>query len=487
MSFLHAIFKRRSAPKAPQAPSHAWALDEPMIRLTASDWLSARDLFEGTLVIGNPGSGKTSTSGAMLALAALRAQWGVAAYTTKPDDAAWWIELCRKAGRLAHLRLIRPDGQSHFNLIRYELERPSPGGGNTLKAGGLLFDVLQEGRPKSAPTDSGVYFENAGRMLVCNCLDLFRLAHEPASFRAMGALIASTPKSPEELDEPRWRESYCYQLLRRAYESATTEDQRELEEVVSRYFLHGFPSMNERTRGDVISTVEASLFQLNRQPFRTLLDSPRGCSFVPEMLDAGAVLLIDCPPGVHGPVGQMLTTAFKRVVKEHLRRRAARGDQTRPVMQFADECQTFVTRDDADFQQVCRSGRTATVFLTQSFDNIEAVLGNDAHTNSLAGALTTHIYHCTSGKTALWIQERIAQVWREMESVNYPGRSGGQYQPPSFNRSEALHPQVLASELARLRTGGPFNRRLVDAVVFKPGRLFRASGAPFVRVQFQQE
>lgn len=486
MSFLRSIFKRRSLLAAPTATPTTWALDEPMVRLTASDWLSARDLFEGTLVIGNPGSGKTSTSGAMLALAALRQQWGVAAYTTKPDDAAWWIELCRRTGRLAHLRLVRPDGESHFNMVRYELERPSPGGGNTLKAGGLLFDVLQEGRPKSATTDSGVYFENAGRMLVCNCLDLFRLAQEPASFRAMGALIASTPKGPEELDDPRWRESYCCELLRRAYAGAISDDERELEEIVSRYFLHGFPNMNERTRGDVISTVEASLFQLNRQPFRTLLDSSRGCSFVPELLDAGAVLLIDCPPGVHGPVGQMLTTAFKRVIKDHLRRRAVAGAETRPVMQFADECQTFVTRDDADFQQVCRSGRTATVFMTQSFDNIEAVLGSDAHTNSLANALTTHVYHCTSGRTAMWIQERIAQVWREMESVNLPGRSEEQRQPPSFSLSEALHPQVLASELSRLRTGGPFNRRIVDAIVFKPGRLFEASQAPFVRVQFQQ-
>lgn len=47
------------------------------------------------------------------------------AYTTKPDDAAFWQRLCRETGRESQPRIVRPDATTHFNLIRYELQRPT--------------------------------------------------------------------------------------------------------------------------------------------------------------------------------------------------------------------------------------------------------------------------------------------------------------------------------------------------------------------------
>ncbi|MFN0011718.1 MAG: type IV secretory system conjugative DNA transfer family protein [Phycisphaerales bacterium] len=459
-----------------------------MLRLTQHDFLSARDLFEGTLVLGNPGSGKTSTTGTALPMAALQAGWGVVAYCTKPDDAAFFERLCRESGRLPQLRIIRPDGRTHFNLIRYELQRPSQGGGNTLKLAALLTEVFREGNPASAATDSSEFFDRQAQILLCNTLDALRLADEPLSFESIGRLIESIPKDPSERETDQWRRSFCCEVLMRADQRTRDTGQERLFEVVSSYCLVTVPNMNERTRGDVFATVESALFQLNRDPVRDLLDSPDGCDFVPEMLEDAAVLVIDCPVSVYGPVGRMLTICFKRLVKEMARRRVSQGDATRPILSFADEAQTYATRDDADFQQVCRSNRIATVFLTQSIDNFTAVLGNEAHTNSLAGALTNLVVHATAGHNAEWVQNRIASAWRSMESVNLPGRNPEQPpQSPGMNLSESLHPQVLASELTRLRTGGPRNNGLVDAVIFKPGRAFHASGgAPFVRVTFQQ-
>lgn len=464
-----------------------WPLDHPILAFNQTDHLTIRDLCEGLLVIGNTGSGKSSTTGTMIPLAALQHGWGIIAYTTKPDDAAFWQELCRKTGRESQLRIIRPDGHSRFNLIRYELERPTAGGGNTLKLAWLLMEIFREGKQVTAATESSEFFSEQGRILLCNTIDLLRLAGEPVTFRTIGRLIESMPKHPLDLEEGDWHNSFSFNMLRRADERSTTPDQRDLNEIVSGYWLHAFPSMNERTRGDILATVEGALFQLNRSPVRQLLDSPDGCSFFPEMLEQGAVIVIDCPTSVHGAVGRMLTICFKRLAKEMMRRRTVQGDSTRPILNFCDECQTYVTRDDAEFQQVCRSNRVVTVFLTQSVDNLEAVLGNGAHMNSLANALTCHVYHCTSGKTAQWIEQRIANAWREMESVNYPGLSHEtpHQRPPSLNLAEGLHPQVLASDLAKLLTGGPRNNGLVDAIVFKPGRIW-SSGAPFVRVRFHQ-
>jgi hypothetical protein len=470
-------------------PSAGWQLDGPIFGLTPWDTLTTRDLCEGVLVMGNPGSGKTSTTGTAIPLAALRDGWGVVAYTTKPDDAAFWTDLCRRAGRSRQLRIVRPDGQTQFNIIRYELERTTTGGGNTLQLASLLLEAMREGKPNATPTESSEFFAQQGQILLCNAIDLLRLAEQPITFRSISKLIESAPRHVLDVQGSDWKRGECYDLLMRADRACEGADPAriELNDLVGGYFLDTFPGMNERTRGDILATIESALFQLNREPVRQLFDSPQGCSFFPEEIESGAVLVIDCPASIYGPVGRMLTICFKRLVKEMLRRRVLSGDATRPVLNFCDECQTYVTRDDADFQQVCRSNRVATVFLTQSIDNLEAVLGTDAHTNSLANALTTHIYHCTSGKTAEWIERRIAQAWRQMESINFPGHSQDQRQSPSFNMSEALQPQILASELTRLRTGGPRNGLLVDAVVFKPGRRFVTSNAPFARVQFRQE
>ncbi len=468
--------------------SQTWPLDQPMVQITASDVLSIRDLCEGVFVIGNTGSGKSSTTGTMIPMAALRDGWGIVAYTTKPEDAAFWRKLCHQAGRLDHLLIVRPDGRSHFNLMRYEMERTTAGAGNTVVLANLLSEVCREGKQLATPSEASEYFQSLSELCLCSAIDVLRLGKVPLDFDAINRLVDSAPMQRTDLDDPKWQSGFCFQTILKAEANATTESERRTCHLATEYFLGTLPNMNDRTRGDVISTIQAGLFQLNREPVRDLLDSPKGCSFLPEWLDHGLILVIDCPPAVYGTVGRMLTIAFKRIAKDALRRRVMDGDFTRPVLNFADEAQTYVTRDDAAFQQVCRSNRVSTVVLTQSVDNFEAVLGSDAHTNSLANALTTHVYHATSGKTAEWIEKRIAAWWKETENTQIPPRNAeGQPASPSMSFSEGLYPQVLASELTRLRTGGPLNDGLVDAIVFKPGRRFRASGAPFVRVTFQQE
>ncbi|MCC6970569.1 MAG: TraM recognition domain-containing protein [Phycisphaerales bacterium] len=458
-----------------------------MMRLTERDVLTLRDLCEGVFVLGNPGSGKSSTTGTIVPMAALRGRWGVVAYCTKPDDCEFWLRLCRIAQVRGPVRVIRPDGRTRFNLMRYELERRTPGGGNTLKLATMLFELFKEGKPSLTPSENSEFFNSSGTSLLCHVLDALRLAAEPCSFRAIKRMLESTAKSSEELEFESWRDGYCRAVLAAANERASTHEDHELCEEFTSFFIRSLPEFNERTRGDIFATIDAALFQLTREPVRTLLDSPAGCDFVPDELEHGAVWIIDCPVSVYGAVGRLVTMTFKRIVKDYFARRPLRGDATRPILHFCDECQTYVSRHDAEFQQVCRSNRIVGMSLTQSIDNLVVALGSEPHANSLANALSTHVYHCTSGHTAEWVQRRIADAWRSMESVSISSDGAAQHRGPSVSLSEHLHPQVLASELTRLRTGGPLNGNLVDAICLKPGRRFHASGGPFVRVCFQQQ
>lgn len=478
------LFRRSPAAGVPAANPGTWPLDQEMVRLTPHDCLTARDLFEGVLALGSPGSGKTSTSATIILRAALHAGWSVVAFGAKPDDAPWFEHICRRAGRSHHLRVIRPDGLTHFNLCRYELSRP--GGGNSLTLADLLTEVAREGRPPALPTEGSEFFESSSKMLLCHCLDAFQLAGQPVSLDAIRQFLVSAPEDSDTINDDSWEDSYCRQILVRAAGRAPASGQNDLADKVGRFFLQTWSRYDSRTRGNILATLESALFELSRDPVRTLIDSPHGCSFVPEMIEQGAVYFVDCPSSVHGTVGRRLTIAFKRIFKDMLRRRTPDGDRARPVLVYSDEAQLYVTRDDADFQQTCRSGRVAVFMATQSIDNFNAVLGSEAHTNSLANALTTNLVHCCVGRTAEWVQERIAQQWREMQSFSVPGAGDPSPHRTGLNISEGLYPQVLASELARLKTGGSHNDRVVSLIAFKPGRVFRASGRPFVRVHFRQ-
>lgn len=461
-----------------------------MIRLTPWDVLTTRDLLEGILIIGNTGSGKSSTSGTILATSALRADWGIVAFTAKPDDAAYWQELCRKTGRTLDLRIVRPGGEHHFNISMHELSRSGPVGQSTLRLAHLFTQLLCTSKRSSVENETSRFFNQMVLVTLTNVLDILVQASEPIGLDSIQRFLNHLPKSVAELDDERWHKSYAHHALATADHNVTARgmpDELRLHASAAHFFLNTVPHMSDRTLGDVFSSITAEIFQLSRYPFRELLDSPRGCSFTPDMLSDGTMIVVDCSIAEWGEIGKSLTQCFKSICQHYLRRRVICGDQTRPVLVFLDEAQLYVTREDTEFQNTCRSQRVASGFLTQSIPNLEAELGNDAYTNSLANSLTNLIVHCTVGSTAEWVQHRVGQAWRQMENTSYSGWTPGQSQSPNVSISESIHPQILASEFTKLRTGGAPHNNLVEALVFKAGRKFVASGLPFVRVQFRQE
>ena len=67
-------------------------LDRPILSLSDQDELRLRDLVEGTLITGAPGSGKTTTSGKQLAYGLLKTpNSGALILTAKAEETQNWI------------------------------------------------------------------------------------------------------------------------------------------------------------------------------------------------------------------------------------------------------------------------------------------------------------------------------------------------------------------------------------------------------------
>jgi hypothetical protein len=243
--------------------------------------------------------------------------------------------------------------------------------------------------------------------------------------------------------------------------------------------------MNERTRGDIISTLTSVIFRFTEPPFKDLMASGEGSSFIPEMVTVGRVVILDCPIVTYQQAGRLFQIAFKHLVQQAVLRRPT-DDGTRPVAIIADEAQNFATHADYLYQAVCRDFRGCTIYATQTIDNYLDAVGSQAAVDALLSNLCTKIFHANAGRTNDWAEQLIAKDWRGMTSDNVSHGREEQRMSAGSTYSDHIHPQVLAAEFTRLRGGGSRHGGLIDAIVFQPGRRFAQSGQPYLRVTFQQ-
>jgi len=85
-------------------PRYPYSLDEPLLWFSNYPW-RIRDALEGTAILGDTGSGKTSGSGKAMARAMLNAGFGGLVLCKKIDESKDWIRLAEECGRQEQLMI----------------------------------------------------------------------------------------------------------------------------------------------------------------------------------------------------------------------------------------------------------------------------------------------------------------------------------------------------------------------------------------------
>jgi hypothetical protein len=461
-------------------PAQGWPLDRPLVALPGGDALTIRDCVTGVQILGAPGSGKTSGSLALLARAMLRDGWGMLVMTTKPGEAQQWEGWAKAAGRAGDLLIVRPESEHRFNFLDYLDRHPEKGVRVPTNIGDALMTLARYAKPKAKGTEASEFFAESAGHMATQAIHVLRGAGERLTLEAIGRIISSAPKHPKELQEKSARLSWLVGLLDLMAERGAGNVN-----AVTDYWLGQFPTMNERTRGDIIATLTSVIFRFTEPPFKELMASTQGSSFIPEQVTAGYVIVLDCPVVTYQQAGRLFQIAFKHLVQQAVLRRPA-ADTTRPVAIVADEAQNFATHADYIYQAVCRDFRGCTVYATQTIDNYLDAVGSQAAVDALLSNLCLKILHANAGRTNDWAEQLIAKDWRGMVSDNINQGHEQQRTSAGSTYSQQVQPQVLAAEFTRLRGGGPRHNGMVDAVLFQPGRRFAPAGQPFMRVTFQQ-
>jgi len=460
-------------------------LDRALLQISPQDSLTFGNAVEGMSTMGNPGSGKSTGTGANLLMALMAAGCGGLVCCVKLDERKAIEHYAALTGRSKSLVIVSPDERWRCNLLGYLLHRPGIKGSRTEPIVNLLMvivEIAERGERNGGKNDR--FWDRALRQVIRNAVEIFIAAGEPLSVAALHRFITSSPSSVAEAKDEGWRsESYCFQVIERAYErrDAMPPRQQQDMELAVVFWLKEFPQYPEETRGSILATWGTAAEPLMRGQLADLFGSDT--NFVPEVSFSGAIIVLDLPTRIYGKAGLVLQGAFKYVWQ--LAAESRRIEPDSPVaFLFADEFHELFTEHDAAFFATARSSRIASIVISQNLANYYSALGGEQgrhQAEAMLGNLSTHIWH-TNGhsQTNEWAAKTIAdhRGVRANYQTGHDGRSTG-------GGSEDIAPKVLASTFTELSKGGPPDF-VSEAIVFRAGARFLASGETYLRVGFPQ-
>ncbi len=477
-------------------------LDQPLFFWNKQDAFTWRMAMENILITGQTGSGKTSASGQTIACSMLRAGWGGLVLTAKPGELDLWRSYAARCDRSDDIMVFDAAATHRFNFLDFEMSRPGPGGGITENIV-LMLCVLLEIAERNASQGSGngeQYWVRAVRQLIRNAVDLLAMAKGRVSVGDLYRVVVSAPTEIGQLASEPWKEqSDCFRWLSEADKRLKTPREEHDFRIVTDYWCNEYPRLSDKTRSSITSMFTSMIDVLHRGVLRELFSTDT--TITPQAVEDGKVIVVDLSAKEFGEVGVIASLIWKHTFQRSIERRDVNAS-TRPVFLWADEAQHFLTSYDASFVTTCRSARVSTIFLTQNFNTIIAAMGGSekgrAEAESLASNLNTKILHANSdpvtnewasgliGKTLQVFangssqqqddpQTLLALAGLERETTDTAGWSQSyelQVQPNTFSST--------------LRTGGPGNKHIVDAIVIQSGRLFKSNGRTWMPVQFDQ-
>lgn len=447
------------------------------------DSWTVADAFEGVQIFGATGSGKTSGSGAALALQMLRLGFGGLILTVKKDERDLWAHpstgYCALAGRRNDLIVLSKDprdGGHQFDFLEYESKRTGPGAGETAEIARLFSTVLEAAGQGGGSSDA--YWSRTLNQLLTNTIDLARFALGKVSLRYLADVVHEAPISIAQTQTKEWQA-----VVTAATAHAKTDVEIRDLGLTLDYFNQEFPRLSDRTRSSIVSIFTSMADVLLRGTIGGIFTSGK-FTVVPELTHEGGLILLDLPVKEHGEVGRIAQMVFKYIWQRAAERRD-RSRPMRPVFLWCDESQELITGHDAAFQATARSSAVATVYLTQNLRNYHARLGGgakaEAETDSLLGNLGTKIFHANGDPTTnRWAESLFAHGPAQKQSGSVSDSR------VTVGWSEATEPVVPAKRFTTLLKGGKVNNRRVEGIVFQTGRTWAATGDNHITHLFEQ-
>lgn len=494
----------------PAVTGYVSDLDTPLLMFNEFDVYDLRSAASGILCMGGTGSGKSSSSGALIARSYLKAGFGGLVLCVNTDEADRWRRYAAETNRTQSLVIMDGSLAHRFNFLEYQM---AVGHGSVSEAVNVLVEILDAAEGRVAEkADGNAFWDTAMRQLLTNAIGPLWAAYGRLTLVELMKFVHDRPRTREEASPDHPKRSFWHETMELAVGHGVFPMEREDFFPAFDYWGKEMTQADQRTPGNIIQTLSARLGPFLSGPLRKLFATYS--SFVPELCFEGAVLVLDISAHEWGTEGILAQHIVKRMWQTAMQRRPKTPD-ARPCFLFVDECQYFLSKKDQEFQSTSRGCRGLTVYLTQSLAGVYAKIGGNAEhiADALLGNLATTIMHAQpDAKTCAWMAERIgkAVTWRrnagESEnsstgastSTNSSSAGGktshssgggttiGEGRGSSWGASEVVDYRLQPSHFTTLKKGGGADR-VSEAVIFEAGRVFAYTRSTWTPALFRQE
>jgi hypothetical protein len=500
---------------------HTWDDDAPLIAFGEGEepW-RIKDAFEGLLILGAPGSGKTSGSGNTFAREFLRAGFGGLVLCAKPGEAQRWETLCEQSGRGNYMFIVNGESPFKLNFLAYESQRP---GGEFGLAENLvkLFRVLIEtiSTDENPRTQDAIWI-NATNQLMRSMFEAFILARESLTIDGLNRFLSQAPKA--RLNDPAndWRGIPIFgDILTRASRADGPGEPRVFVHILE-YWTREYPSYSDKTRSSFTLGFSAMADVLSGRGIHELACDIT--TLTPEIILSGGIVILDLPIKTYGQGGLLIQAAWKHLFQRAIERRTradndahrylmypwtddlsaasavvqpGTGDRRCPVFLWEDEGQFFFSKHDIDFQATCREARAAHVVISQNLHNFyQRGYGRHA-VEGVFALMNTQVFHCNGDEvTNRWAAEKIGKELKLR--FNFSTSRSDQTKPDQFfestTRSKTFGSSssknwellVRPEEFSALMKGG---KGTSEAIVLWMSHQFQNNdGKPYAKIIFNQ-
>ena len=341
--------------------------------------------------------------------------------------------------------------------------------------------------------ENAAFFVTQQERMIHHAVEILKTARGTVTSADLHQFISSAAHNGQQLADPTWRKGFHSKCIETAFKSEkSSQGAHDLQQAVD-YYLQEYPGMADRTRSSILAGVFGTLFVFNNGMVHERVSTASNFSFE-DMRRKRQWLLVNVAPSVYGDSGAFIGAGFKYLMQRFVLRTAAkRGD---PIhVTWCDEAQSWSNQFDADYIAQCRSHRGCMIYLTQSLQSFKTAMKSDnaeQQTLSLLGNFGHRIVHALGDvETAEWaskalgmkLESHIGGSTQPCESV-YDELFGNTQSTSSFSTQyePVLQPGVFMNGL---RSGGPANRFMCDAIVIRPGMPF-STGENWLRVAFSQ-
>jgi len=480
-----------------------WDLDTPLFYLSENkaDAYKLVDAFRHNLVLGETGSGKSSTTSRVLLSSMARLGFGGLLTCVKVTDFQDYLSVLRQAGRekdIIHVTLD-DDIPWRINVLEYENRRSGKNVAEVLvHLVQNLLEIIERGKQGSG---ADPFWRQSTNKLIRYGIIVLRAAGLPISLPNLSKLAVEAPTSPAEVDDPKWRDrSFLFRCLKAGDDAAksTTAEARDFDQAAT-YYLQEHARMGDVCRGSVLATFSGAISPFLTYPLRDLYQT--STNFVPEMCENGAIIILDIPIlGDNKELAQLAQVMFKMMFFRAMERRDVQANP-RGVFLLSDEHQHIYSSHDQVFLTTARAARVSCTLITQNVSNFYAILPGDkgrAETDSLFGNCGTKFMHMQTdyisntwaanliGTTRQWFQGISTALPPAVQTVFALGNTREPARITSSVNEHETH-EVPMQTFHMLRSGGKRNDLNVDAVVFSGGRTWSTTGRPWMITTFRQE